>query len=652
MVNAQFYIVQFAMCTVATLLFVFPLCAQRETSLEELLESVAEESEVSPVLDAIDYFSTHPLPLHTATAKELMLIPGFSATTARALLRMVRTAPDISYDSLQQALALSQEQLVLLRLCTSLDKQPLATTGSYRIRSRQQFPVPLGVANNAFAGSPLDLYQRLTLATPWLTASATLQKDAGERSIADFLSAHAHIALANTDIILGDYSVQSGMGTLLWQQFGARKGPDVLSPAVEVVSTIRPYRSSIEQNFFRGIALQRECSLSDSSTAMAALWYSAQQRSATIDTTGTAVSLDADGYFRTPTERQRRNTLGEQAIGGIAEWKDAALAIGTSFLALRYTHPIASNAKTAFAGKEGILNSVYSTLHIGSFSLACEGSRDARGAMGLRVGLHRRDTLLRYAIAFRSFAASFRSPFGYSFGESSQPSNETGLYAAVDWKLSRTQRLRLYTDIYRTGEPTFTVPMPLRGLDMFAEYHLALSKQTALLFRLHREDKTDVLTDGDGIRRTYQRVRTDARLDLSHDLAPNLHTRFRCHVVQVSFQQQQPEEIGVAVVSDISGALTNAIGFAAHIAVFSTPSFSSAVWAYEPALAGTMSAPALFGEGVRGVLRLRYAATSAFVLWLQAAITEKNHVDTLGSGADAIADNTSSQVQLQLDYAW
>lgn len=628
------------------------LYAQQESSFEEILESVAQESEVSPVLDAIDYFASHPLVLHTATPKELMLIPGFSSTTARAILRIVKNTSALTYDSLQQALDLSREQMDILRLCTSLANNTQTFFGAYRIRMRQHFPTPLGIANNRFVGSPLDLYQRLVLITPFAKASATLQKDAGELSLADFLSANIHLAFANTDIVLGDYVVQSGMGTLLWQQFGARKGPDVLSPATAITSTIRPYRSSIEQNFFRGIALQREFSVADSSVLTTALWYSTQQRAATLDTAGTAVSLDADGYFRTTTEQQHRNTLGEQAAGGTVEWKNNVLAIGSSLLGLYYSHPIESNAQTAFIGKEGILASVYGTANYGAFQLACEAARDARGALGLRAGLYHNGTPLRYAFAFRTFANNFRSPFGHSFGESSHPTNETGLYAAVEWRMSTAQRLRLYTDIYRTGGPIFSVPTLVRGLDIFAEYNLQLSKATALMLRLHREDKTDALTHSDNIRTVYQRIRTDVRCDISHTLSHQLQTRFRCQIAHVSFQQQQPEEIGITMVADIHWKTHNSITIASHAALFSTHSFSSALWVYEPSVAGIMSAPALFGEGVRGVFRLAYTPAKPLTLWFHTTVTAKNHVDELGSGVAAIPDNTDYQVQVQIDYTW
>lgn len=632
-----------------------PLRAQEydAETFEDILETIAQESEVSPLLDAVDYFMQHPLLLRQATAKELMLIPGFSSRTARAVLTLVKNTPLLTYEDIAQELNLSPEQTELLRLCTSLEAVSIpagAPTLLYRVRTRQRFNDVRGFEERLFEGSPFELYQRISVFTPAVEASITAEKDAGEVSVADFISGYVRSDIAGTTVLLGDYSLQSGMGSILWRQFGARKGADVLSPATTTVTSLSPYRSAIEQNFFRGIAAQRSVAIADSSSLLASLWYSSLRRAATIDTVlGITTALDADGYFRTRAEIDRRGALREQALGGLAEWNSSLLNAGVAALGLRYDRPVESNSSSAFRGTDGLLATVWASSEIAGASLAAEVSRDGRGNPGIRLGLDRRDTTVRYALAFRSFAAEFRSPFGYSFGETPRPGNETGLYGGVDIRAAASHRLLLYVDLYRTAGPTFTVPAPVRGLDLFAEDQITVSRQTQVALRLRREDKTDALTTTDGQRSVYRRIRSSVRCEIAHTLSRTLRLRLRCETALVSFERLKPTETGIIGLAYIRWRPVQYFSLSSQFALFSTPSFDSAVWAYEPSVQGMMSAPALYGDGMRAVLVAGYTPTSLLTLSVRVALTAKNQTTSLGSGSMSTAGNTERQMVFQAD---
>ena len=88
----------------------FAIAAAQEPA-EELFENLGAETAVSPELDAVEMFSARPLDLRRATAAELAAIPGFSLSTARRILRLVKTIADISYDRIADSLRLSPEHL-------------------------------------------------------------------------------------------------------------------------------------------------------------------------------------------------------------------------------------------------------------------------------------------------------------------------------------------------------------------------------------------------------------------------------------------------------------------------------------------------------------------------------------------------------------
>jgi hypothetical protein len=361
-----------------------------------------------------------------------------------------------------------------------------------------------------------------------LEAHCAGQKDIGERSVVDFLSGYvaaefrlqapshtptqaservpvraanampsaaqlaqtsqtahspqAPLADGKLRVVAGDFLVQSGMGTMLWRAFGAKKGADVIAPAAQYAFGIEPYRSVLEQQFFRGAAAQLTTFVSPQTQINAMVWASALQRSASVDTLlNEARSLDTDGYFRTLSEISKKDNLLERSLGAGFELRTQTnfttplsplppvITASATALALDYDKTITSSSTSAFSGKSGVLASVSVTASAGASFLASEVVRDAQGFFAGRMGVQSGSGAFEYAAAFRIADPQFRSPFGYNFGEFSRPANEQGFYASVLWRGLERWRLAFYVDSYSSLAPTSTVPVPIKGLDVFSE---------------------------------------------------------------------------------------------------------------------------------------------------------------------------------------
>ena len=629
----------------------FVLYAQTDTAVESLLETAAQETDVSPVLDAVDYFTAFPLPLRSATVKELLLIPGFSPSTARAIIRMVQADTVQNYEQIAGSLGLSGEQLQLLRLCTTLAPVAAPVVVAWRVRYRGRFDTPRGITNGSFAGSPLELYQRCTASWQHMEASIATDKDAGEPSVVDFVGGYLRSAFGTSTVLLGDYTVQSGMGSVLGSLFGSRKGGDVLSPTVHSRTSVVPQRSTAEQNFFRGLAFEHSFPVVGPDTLSAAVWFSSVRRAATLDTTGAATALDADGYFRTDAEIARRGILGEQAGGLTVEWQGESLVAGVSALGLRYSRPVHSISQTAFSGTRGILLSLHGIVHRNDITAAAEIARDASGNTGVRAGIEHHAGALRWALSFRTFPLQFRSPYGSSFGEFPRPGNETGFYAGCRWRPSSALAVSLYADIYRTAGPTFTVPVPIRGLDLSAEGRLALSPHTDVLFRIRREDRTDAGTN-EFQTVLFRNTRSSLRAEVQHELSDPLRIRFRCEAVQRTFDGFKNKETGMLQFLDIRYRIGRLLTVTSRLAYYHTDSFDTAIWAYEPTVPGAMASPAHYGGGMQWTALLQYRPVRALCLSIAVGITSKNNVETLGSGLMEIDGDTERKFSLQMDMVW
>lgn len=634
--------------------------SERFESIENLLEAVAEETEVSPLLDAIDYFRARPLDLRTTTYRHLMLIPGFSAPVAIKITALVNQFPDIRIPDIADSLGLTSEQRTLLMACAFIGKTQVAASGSgtqsltLRIRTRRRLHRISGFEDHRFVGSPLELYQRLHYINGAVEAGVTLEKDGGERSIADFSSGFVKASFGAIDVLAGDYYIQTGMGSMLWRSFGARKGANVIAPPHHYANVIRPYRSTTEQGFFRGAAAISTLAISETSHAQLALWYSSIARTATIDTLNdVATSLDADGLFRTETEISKLDALNERSVGGFAVWNAPNVSIGGAALNLTYSKPITSLSKSTFHGQSGVLASVFAKIRLDAARFAVEVGRDARGALGVRFAGRLRRKRTDAVIAIRRFAPNYRAPFGHNFGESATPGNETGVYAALRWRAASGALFTAYSDIYSFPEPTSTRPYAVQGLDVWFESRLRPQRAIDVTLRLRWESKTDALPSEDPFGgmslQTFQKTRSSLRAEARHPISKRLALRLRFEITTVAFATLKATETGILQFAELDWRADSELRLATRIVLFETESFDSALWQYEFSVPGSLSNPPLFGKGMRWTALVQYRPIDAIALSTRYAITVKNEVEFLGSGVNRILGNADRQALFQVD---
>gem|GEM_PF-5316507 len=678
--------------------------------LEQVLEFLAQSTGISPNVDLLEYYRQHPLRLKTASVRDLQTIPGVSLETALAIKRFVRKYPDADYTLLEDSLALSFAQVYLLKFCTTLetlqDKPHEITSGNptiaaqknaspqsnfalwYRARTRfwatpQRGFTADATASQQFQGSPLELYQRLTASfrkdsVGFFEANLTVAKDAGELSATDFLSGYVRAEfgspVSNTSVVVGDYLVESGLGTTLWSIYANRKGADVISPVTETSQNLIPYRSSTEQQFFRGAAVQQNLLLNEKLSARFIGWGSWQQRSARIDTVNNvATSLDFDGLFRTRSELSTKNTLPERLFGvsaevssrmdaqaerteqkteqkterGIEHW-----SFGASVLSLEYGKPITSRSVMVFPQQNGALATLFGTYSLGNVVVMGEMARDGAGNVGGRMAAEWRLKSWELAASARVFPTDFRSPFGMNFGENPKPTNEAGFYIGAVWKELPRLRVNAYLDAYTTLSSTATVPLQVRGVDIFTETTWDATPNLQGVMRLRHETKTDVLTIGTGRnsrRVVYGRGKTGLRLHGSYTVFDVLRFQARYEAAFVSYEGNQMPEFGMLGFVGASWSPAPWLSLTGRMVAFRTESFDSAVWQYETALPGTLSNPPLYGQGVRAYCMLEMQPLPSITLYARGSLTRRFDVSTLGSGATQINSNTDAQLMVQVD---
>lgn len=639
------------------LLSVYSSRAERidPAALEEALENVAEDSETYYDAADLERFESAPIFLRIADISEIAQIPGITHLEARRIKDLLENEPDSDFEDIRSAVRLTEDELTILKYCSSLrlvdEKASLKRKEfSSRTRYKTKLAEEKGFYDGAYRGSRLDLYQRFIGYYDNFSASALTDKDAGEVYGADFYSGNVSAYFPRTKIIVGDFYAEAGQGSVFWRSFAARKGAETTSPIATLGSGIKENRSSREGKFFRGVAAQRGIVLNSKSELTLAAWGAKTPRSANIDDSlGVATSVKIDGYYRTDSEIGYKNALVESHAGGFANYTNGKFVAGATVGYLDYDKEIVSESKTTFRGKNGAISSAFAAWQADRYFLAAEATRDARGFGGLKASALAESGAFEFACHYRRFDPEFRSPFGVSFGESASAANETGLYSGLTYKASRNLRYSAYFDIYRSLSKTYEVPLPIRGVDFFQEAIYRFESGVKAKIRFKLEDKTEArVSEETNTNELYQKQRMQLRVELSRKIG-KLRFRMRCEAARLEFDDDRPDEFGLAGFAEADWRAAEFLFFGGRIYLFDADSYDSAIWAYEYLSPGYMKTTALYGRGARITAFLEFEISGAVDLRFRYEGTAKNNVESVGSGYSEIRDNSLEAVSVQLD---
>jgi len=629
-----------------------------EILFDDIFEALSKESNLSVDVESIEYFKQNPINLACATPKDILQLPTFTYHDAQRICNYIANHRILSIGMISDSLNLNTNQELILGACTYFHFDKTIDTNKanlfYRVRNQMYLSDIYGIEEKKFQGNSLNLYQRLTYDNNTVSAGITTDKDCGERSVADFYSAYASYKKSDYMVVAGDYYLGLGLGNLFWQPMGSRKGGDVISPALDFGTGIKPYRSTIDNNYFRGLAGEYKLKLNNNYSIKTTLWLSSINRSSTIDSANNLVtSIYTAGYFRTATEIKKKNNLNEKSYGADVQLVSNSFIIGFTAVNLNYALDIESSSSSTFVGKYGTLFSTYALYNTSNNTMAVEVSKDARNNLAFKSSLQGFSKDFDYAFHFRYFSEFYRSPYGTNFGEFSYPANETGLYTALNWKISQIFNEKIYFDLYKSNGPTYYVPGVVRGIDTYSESEIKLNYYDKLIIRLRGELKTDAVRIPNSVNYKFFTGKDfSARVDWIKEFNSDFNVRLRLEGCKLYYEGVKPNEIGWGSFFEFNWSLISFFKISPRIACFSTDSYNSAVWFFEYALPGLMSTQALYGKGIRGVLNFKLIPVKNLNLNFCYSITYKPKEESLGSGYLKILDNKDQRLFLQLDYAY
>ncbi len=622
---------------------------------DAFLEQITGDAVPTPDMDRIEYYSDHPILLDTASVDEIADLPYISRSMARRIHALFKSknAPRTYYDVCEQ-LGCTDEQRLILERCTRIGSGILKdVTINARTRTMYWATPPRAASDGRFRGIPHEQYIRVSVNTGRTSIAALTNKDAGEPIVADFASGSLRTSIGNSVVIVGDYYTELGLGLMLWRPFGARKGTEVITPCTELGRGIKQYRSAMEYRFFRGIAVQQSILLGDSQSLTIRAGFSALPRSGTIDSISQSItSLSTDGYHRTPSELAKRHKITERSGFANAEYRSSTITIGSALLALDYPYPITSSSTLVMPAQRGIFTTLYAYHEWERIIGAWELSRDYNGNFASRIGIEHRAERTAIAIGGRWCAPYFRAPFGYNFGESTQPTNEAGIYGGIRSWLGHRVLLLAYADYFTHIATIGNLPRLRRGIDAFGEVRIRADRQTQVIVRIRQEHRTDDRSTDRGTV-ADEVLRTIIRCELQYVNEHGLTARLRIEGIQRTSTEAPSIEIeyGIAAFGELSIPLSEQITIGARWSYYQTDSFASAVYTFEQLAPGLLVSAPLYGSGSRSFVFVRWKFGERFSLWVRYGSMERQDTPSLGSGVTEIPGTRDTRAYLQLDMA-
>ncbi|MEM6642672.1 MAG: helix-hairpin-helix domain-containing protein [Bacteroidota bacterium] len=626
---------------------------------------------------------------------ELQSIPGFDLNTVRMLLPFVSVQEsEIDDRTLFRRILEEENNYFLLRYTQRLERQKGYTAAlpldTLLIRDTEGTVIDTTTnAPSRYLGSPSKIYGRFrTSRRDDFSLGFTFEKDAGERFSFDedqlgfdFYSWHLLFEnkLGFEKIILGDYQLQVGQGIIFGAGFNPGKGAETVNTSKRATVGLRPYTSILESGFFRGIGLTkkvrnfeftgffsatpRTANVRIDSSDFSLIFSEGSQSLSTLTSDPSqlfeqefANSIINSGLHRTQSELERRNSIREVSLGGVATFQpDRRLLLGVSALQSKFSVPLGRSPNNynqfEFRGDFNRVASVFANYTWQNFAFFGEAARSSSGGIGAIGGfMSSLSAIVDLALIFRNYDKDFHSFYGNAFSENTRNINERGTYWGVSIKPNRKQRLNFYYDRFRFPWLRFRTEAPSVGNEWLIRYSHYPSRKITMYAQV-RQQTRQVTLPAENLSVLTDQQRYNYLFNIDYSLLAGLQLKTR---VQGSRQAQGDQRTnGFAIIQDVNFQLWK-LRFHTRTALFETDDFANAQYAFENDVLYAFSIPAYNGSGIRNYIMVRYNISGNLSCWIRYARTTFPGIDPnfgeVGSSLENAAGNVSSEIKAMIRF--
>jgi hypothetical protein len=483
-----------------------------------------------------------------------------------------------------------------------------------------------------------------------------LEKDAGETSLTDFYS--AFLELKNTgivkEIVVGDYSLTFGQGLGMWGSTGYSKG----SLAVDAVKKrnigIKGYSSVNESQFFRGAASTFNIKKFDFT-----FFYSNNYFDASIDTTLDEVSsFYFDGYHRTISEQNRKNSGRERLFGGRIYFNNNILRLGATYWNSKFSKPVKADSTKnlySFAGDKADMISFDYDVNVKNLNLYGELARSQSGSIAglsaLQLNFSKTAELI---FLYRYYPEQFSPVHSFGFGENNgNTQNEQGFYTGLTLYPYKFLIINTYFDQFKFPYRTYFNPIATQGNDFLFNADWKFDRNILINFRYKNENKeeTQTVTDefGRDTKKIVNRNQMNFRIGFDYKLSDKINIRSRYDYVFVGYDLYGGNNKGSMFYTDFKFAPSHVFTVATRFIFFQTDDYDSRIYEYEDDIRGVMSNTSIYGKGSRWYIMFNYKPFRSLEFYGKYAETYLDGVKSIGTGNDLIQGDINNRLNLGME---
>ena len=699
-----------------------PVAIERHDALNPLLieqmERIAEDSDgevdFEELLESYVFLSDNPVNLNSDEVMQLVEMRLIDVFQYEALQQYRRSYGDFLFlEELEMVEGLDAQAISLIaplvyiadRGRDKVSLSQLARYGKHQVVGRyEQILEPQAgyadISDSALLASPNARYQgspqRYLLRYSYnyrdkVRAGFVVEKDPGERSLADFVGFHLYAK--NLGIVkaavAGDYQLAFGQGLTMWTgvNFGkAFAGSSMMKQG----RGISPKASACEYAFMRGAAVTL-----GSGAFSGTVFYSNRRVDANVvvaDSLNEAElvsSLQETGYHRTIGELQDRHAIRQQVAGGHLAYSAPHLEVGYT---LHHTwldtplQPTPTNynqyyfqgtwltnhgmdfkyvkGKFALFGElamsigEGDRGSLPAMRTSGEDSAAMRASGTNEGTTAKQVsgaglvGLTLKPAgYLNFTLMYRDYGKSYQNLFSRAYGEGSCNQGQRGLYLGAELQPAPYWSLLAYADLFKFTWLTSQVDAPSWGHDYYLRLSHSFSKRTSTYLQIRSRTKMKNSTDA-YVFSHYPvfYTKNSIRFDISYQIGRDFHLGNKAEYAHYK-NGDGADSRGFFLCQDVAYKPEGKpFSLTVRYAVFDTDDYDARVYAYENDVLHAFSIPAFYGKGMRLYLLGKWQPFKLLTLYARLGSTIYTDRDGIGSGLSLIEGN--HRTDLKVEVVW
>jgi hypothetical protein len=527
-----------------------------------------------------------------------------------------------------------------------------------------------GSLSSRYLGLPARLYARYRFQySTDLSIGLTVEQDAGEpfrhpSQVIGFDYLSGHFFLKNRGMIkrlvVGDYEVNLGQGLFFHQSYSGGK-TSLVHKVKKRRMPFKPHTSANEAAYARGAAVELGLSPNWNIVAFASFRkIDANIRLATDtlfseeNTNSSFSSIQSSGLHRTASELGDKGTIRQGIAGGSLTYSNARVRIAANSAWTALSAPLKRTVRPDnqfnFNGDRLLNAGVDYHVLFRKISVFGELAFSDNGGWGLISGSDfRLPGSIRLTLVHRYYARHYHTLHAGSFGESSTPVNENGLFLGITCSPFKFAEWAFYIDMYRHPWLRYGIDAPSGGIDIQSLFTYRPKQHISLQVRGKYERKQENAPDNEtAIDYLVPTVKGSFRISFSCQPTAGLMLKSRLEAVSYCDGVNKASR-GMTMMQDIIYSFRKIpLTVYGRYILFQTDSYDARIYAYENDLLYVFSVPAYYGRGSRYYLMARIKASRHVHFWLRWSQTIWTDRETVSSGLEQIDGNTRSEIKLQM----